>query len=122
MRVERLNGYISLYRDLGSPEEEAENEEDEEADSVYHSASCQESEDERLSRNGSTLGRRSSSSPLSGLDEADDEVDQGIDVRRNATSLRPPPILVTESSTEEERTTRVRETLTIERKSKKATE
>ena len=37
MRVERLNGYISLYRDLGLEEE----------DSNYHSGDCEdEDEDE----------------------------------------------------------------------------
>ena len=34
MRVERLNGYISLYRDLGLEEE----------DSNYHSGDCEEDE------------------------------------------------------------------------------
>ena len=51
MRVERLNGYISLYRDLGEASAA------DEADSNYHSAS-QESEDERWANSsscGSTL-------------------------------------------------------------------
>ena len=39
MRVERLNGYISLYRDLGLEEE----------DSNYHSGDCDEFDDEGLS-------------------------------------------------------------------------
>ena len=39
MRVERLNGYISLYRDLGLEEE----------DSNYHSGDCDEYDDEALS-------------------------------------------------------------------------
>ena len=39
MRVERLNGYISLYRDLGLEEE----------DSNYHSGDCDEFDDEVLS-------------------------------------------------------------------------
>ena len=39
MRVERLNGYISLYRDLGLEEE----------DSNYHSGDCDEYDDEVLS-------------------------------------------------------------------------
>ncbi len=55
MRVERLNGYISLYRDVGAGEHNLAGEE---ADSNYHSAS-QESEDERnsgwASSNCSTL-------------------------------------------------------------------
>lgn len=54
MRVERLNGYISLYRDLGGGAAD-------EADSNYHSAS-QESEDERGS-NCSTMARSSVASP-----------------------------------------------------------
>ena len=35
MRVERLNGYISLYRDLGLEEE----------DSNYHSGDCEEDDE-----------------------------------------------------------------------------
>ncbi len=50
MRVERLNGYISLYRDLGDATAATE-----EADSNYHSAS-QESEDERWALNSSSCG------------------------------------------------------------------
>ncbi len=105
MRVERLNGYISLYRDLSDQLDEA--------DSNYHSAS-QESEDERAS---CTI--RSSISPAAPFpEEEEEEEDQGLGgevlKRRQQGWLPIPPILVTESASETETRTRVVETLTIE--------
>ncbi len=67
MRMERLNGYILLYRDLSDQLDEA--------DSSYHSAS-QESENERASWRYRNMLNRSSISPAVPFPE--EEEDQGL--------------------------------------------
>lgn len=88
MRVERLNGYISLYRDLGLEEE----------DSNYHSGDCDEFDDEGLSHDevdhedgdGGVASRGAN-----GLDDQDSVVDTddagGPDHRQSRSSEQGPP-------------------------------